>query len=61
MKAFFSNKGNLGLNIKLLEKNELLQNDPKIANELNTFFKNTVSNFETNENPYIINQFQLIF
>ena len=61
MKAFFSNKGNLGLNIKLLEKNELLQNDPKIANELNTFFKNTVSNFEINENPYIINQFQLIF
>ena len=61
MKAFFSNKENLGLNIKLLEKNELLQNDPKIANELNTFFKNTVSNFEINENPYIINQFQLIF
>ena len=56
MKSFFSNKGSLGPNIKLVEKNELPQNDREIANELNTFFKNTVSNLEINENPYIINQ-----
>ena len=56
MKPFFSNKGNLGPNIKLVEKNELIQNDQEIANELNTFFKDTVSNLHVNENPYIINQ-----
>ena len=56
MKAFFWNKGDLGPNIKLVEKNELIQNDQEIANELNTFFKDTVSNLNINENPYIINQ-----
>ena len=56
MKLFFSNKGNLGPNIKLVKKNELIQNDQEIANKLNTFFKDTVSNLEINENPYIINQ-----
>ena len=56
MKPFFSNKGNLGPNIKLVEKNELIQNDQEIANELNTFFQDTVSNLHVNENPYIINQ-----
>ena len=34
----------------------MLQNDQEIANELNFFSKNTVSDFEMNENPYIINQ-----
>ena len=56
VKSFFSNKGNFAPNIKLVEKNEFLQNDQEIANELNTFFKNTVSNLEINEIPYIINQ-----
>ena len=53
---FFSNKGDLGPNIKLVEKKELIQNDQEIANELNTFFKDTVSNLNINKNPYIINQ-----
>ena len=56
MKPFFSNKRNLGQNIKLVEKHESLQNYQEIANELNTFIKSTVSNLEINENPYIINQ-----
>ena len=34
-------KGNLGQKIKSVEKNELLQNDQEIANELSTIFKNT--------------------
>ena len=34
----------------------MLQNDLEIANELNTSFKDTDSNLEINENPYIINQ-----
>ena len=37
MKPFSWNKGNLGPNIKLVEKNELLQKDQEIADELNTF------------------------
>ena len=56
MKPFFSNKGDLGRSIKLAEKNELIQNDQEIANELNIFFKDTISNLEIHENPYIINQ-----
>ena len=34
----------------------MLQNDQEIANELNTFFKNIVSNLKINENPQIKNQ-----
>ena len=57
MKLFFSNKRDLGPNIKLVEKNELIKNDQEIANDLNTFFrKDTVSNLNINENPYIIDQ-----
>ena len=56
VKSLSSNKGNLGPNIKVVEKNEVLNNDQEIANELNTFFKYTVSNLNINENPYIINQ-----
>ena len=33
-----------------------MQNDQEIANELNTFFKDTVSNLKMNKNPFIINQ-----
>ena len=34
----------------------MTQNDQEIANELNNFFKDTVSNLKINENPYTINQ-----
>ena len=51
MKTFFWNKGDLGPNIELVEKHELIQNDQEIANELNAFFKDTVSNLNINENP----------
>ena len=47
MKPFFLNKGNLGPVIKLVEENELIQNNQETANELNTFFKDTVSNHGT--------------
>ena len=54
------NKGHCGSNIQLVEGNELIQDDQKIADELNTFFKNAVldksgSNLDINENKYIIN------
>ena len=41
---FFTTKGDHGSNIQLIESNEFLQNDQNIADELNTFFKNAVSN-----------------
>ena len=51
---FFSNKGDHGSNIQLVEGNKLLQGDQKITEELNTFFKNAVSNLNINGNMYMI-------
>ena len=39
-----------------MEKDEKLQHDKKIAEKLNSIFKNTVSTLEINENSSIINQ-----
>ena len=55
VKPFFSNKGDRGSNMQLVEGNELLQDDQKNADKLNTFFKNSVSNLNINENTYLIN------
>ena len=52
VKPFLSNKGGRGSNIQLVEDNELLKDDQKIGDQLNTFFKNAVSNLNINENMY---------
>ena len=52
---FFLNKGSFEGNIKLAGKNEVLQGNKKIAEELNTLF-NAVSSFDINENYRIMNQ-----
>ena len=52
---FFSGKGNLRSQIKPIENDELIQNDDKVAETLNTFFKNAVSTLDINENSYIVN------
>ena len=39
VKPFFSDKENYGANIKLVEEEEVLQNDSKIAAKLNEFFR----------------------
>ena len=39
---FFSDKGNYGANIKLVEEQEVLQNDSQITEKLNEFFKNSI-------------------
>ena len=49
-KPFFSNKGSSESKIKLAEKDEVLQDDKKIAKELNIFFKNAVFLLDVNEN-----------
>ena len=56
VKPFFSNKGSFGNKIKLVENEEFLQDDNKIAEEMNSFFKNAVSELDMKENSYIINQ-----
>ena len=53
--TIFSNKGSFEDNIKLVEKDEALQGNKKIAEELNTLF-NAVSLFDINENYRIMNQ-----
>ena len=53
--VFLSDKGNLRSQIKLTENDELIQNDDKVAETLNTFFKNAVSTLDINENSYIVN------
>ena len=58
LKPFLSNKGDLGPNIKLVEKNKLRQKDQETANELNTLFKYTVSNLNINKNPYYKSSFR---
>ena len=55
VKSFFSNKGVRGSNIQLVEDYGLLQDDKKIADELNTSFENAISNLNINGNTYIIN------
>ena len=53
--VFLSDKGNLRSQIKLIENDELIQNDDKVAETLNTFFKNAVSTLDINKNSYIVN------
>ena len=55
-KSFFSNKGSSGSNVKLVEKDEVLQDDKNFAEELNTFLKNAISTLDINKNSSIINQ-----
>ena len=43
------------MNIQFVEDNELLQDNQKTADKLNTFCKNEVSNVNIYENTYIIN------
>ena len=53
IKPFFSNKGNCGSQIELVEKDEVLLDDDLTAKELNKFFKNAVSTLNITENSFI--------
>ena len=39
LKPFFSNKGNSGNKIELVENEEIIDDNTKVAEELNNFFK----------------------
>ena len=54
-KPFFKSKSAFGRNTKLIEKEEILKDDTKIAEELNLFFSNAVKFLNIVENTYIIN------
>ena len=55
MKPLFSSKGSYNANIKLTDKDEIIQKDGKIAETLNSFFENAVSSLKLNENSFVIN------
>ena len=50
----FSNKVGYNANIKLTDKDEIIQNDENVAETLNTFFENAVSSLKLNENSLLI-------
>ena len=56
VKPFFSDKENYGANIKLVEEEEVLQNDSEITGKLNEFFKNAVFTLGITENSFIIKE-----
>ena len=55
MKPLFSGKDSYNANIKLTDKDEIIQNDENVAETLNSFFENSVSSLKLNENSFIVN------
>ena len=56
VKPLLSDKGNYGANIKLVEEEEVLQNDSEITGKLNEFFKNALFTLGITENSFIIKE-----
>ena len=48
-----SNENNHGTNFKLVEGDEILNDDEKIADELRKLFQNALSNIKILENSFI--------
>ena len=61
VKLFFSDKGNYGANIKLVEEEKVLQNDSEITEKLIEFFKNAIFTLGNTEKSFIINEEYKIF
>ena len=53
MKPLFSSKGSYNTNIKLTDKDEIIQNDKKVAETLKSFFENGVSSLKLNKNSFV--------
>ena len=53
---FFSSKGSYNAEIKLTDEDEIIQNEEKVAETLNSFFKNAVSSLKLNVNSFINNE-----
>ena len=54
VKPLFSNKGNCGNKIKLVENEEIIDDDTKVAEELNNFFKTAVASLDIHRNSYTV-------
>ena len=54
VKSIFPNKGTYNANIKLTEKDEIVQNDKNIVETLNGFLENAVFCLKLNENSLVI-------
>ena len=55
MNPLFSNEDSYNANIKLTDKDEIIQNDKNVAEILNSFFGNAISSLKLNENSFVIN------
>ena len=55
MKPLFSSKRSYNANMKLTDEDEIIQNDEKVAEALNSFFENAASSLKLNENSIVIN------
>ena len=54
VKPLLSNKGNYGNKIKLLENEESIDDDTKVAEELNNFFKTEVASLDIYRDSYTV-------
>ena len=54
LKPLLSNKGNYGNKIKLLENEESIDDDTKVAEELNNFFKTEVASLDIYRDSYTV-------
>ena len=50
----FSNKGNYGKKIKLVENEETIDDDTEVAEELKHFFKTVVASLDIHGNQYTV-------
>ena len=55
VKPVFFTKASYNANIKLTDKDKIIQNDEKVAETLKSFYENSVSSLKLNENSFIIN------
>ena len=56
VKPLFSGKGCYNVYIKLTDKDEVIQNDKRVAETLNSFFENAVSSLKLNEKSFVIDK-----
>ena len=54
VKSIFPNKDTYNANIKLTEKDEIVQNDKSVVETLNCFLENAVFRLKLNENSLVI-------
>ena len=54
IKPLFPNKGNYANKIKLVENEEIIDDDTKVAGELNNLFQTVVASLDIHGNPHTV-------